>query len=105
MRCSSEKNHIGVTPSIIRVIIHNMMGADVNHPYPILLLINYWEIRPSLMSSRLDELLKQGVSQIATFVPWQVAEADISHKLTRFLQATSERRMSVYLILTPEVGV
>jgi hypothetical protein len=82
-----------------------MLGGDVNHPYPILLLVNYWEIRPSLMSARLADLSKQGISQIATFVPWQVAESDISHKLTRFLQVAAEKKMKVFLILSPEVGV
>lgn len=81
-----------------------MVGGDVN-PYPIILLVNYWEIRPSLMGTRLDDLLKKGISQIATFVPWQAVESDISHSLIRFLQAVSERRMSLHLILSPEVGV
>ncbi len=83
-----------------------MVGGDVN-AYPILLLVNYWEIRPSLIGSRLDELLRRGVTQVGTYIPWQVAESDISHTnmLTRFLQAAAERRINVFLILSPEVGV
>jgi len=81
-----------------------MMGVDTN-PYPIQLLVNYWEIRPSQMGKRLDELLRRGVTHLASFVPWQVVESDISHGLTRFLQAISDRRMTISLILTPEVGV
>jgi hypothetical protein len=57
------------------------------------------------MAERLNELLRQGVTRIATFVPWQVVESDISHRLMRFLQAATERKFSVSLILTPEVGV
>ncbi|MGZ3697574.1 MAG: hypothetical protein ACXVCH_05730 [Bdellovibrionota bacterium] len=68
-------------------------------------MINYWEIRPSKMGSHLDRLLRQGVTSIATFIPWQAVESDISHTLTKFLQAASERKMTVSLILTPEVGV
>ncbi len=81
-----------------------MLGGDVN-PYSIVLLVNYWEIRPSQMSARLDELLKRGVRQLATFVPWQAVESDISHTLIRFLQAIADRHMTVLLILSPEVGV
>jgi len=81
-----------------------MVGDEVNS-YPIQLLVNYWEIRPSRMGEHLDRLLRQGVSRIATFVPWQAVESDISHSLMRFLMATSERKMPLSLILTPEVGV
>lgn len=84
--------------------LHNMRGGDVNL-HPIQLLVNYWEIRPSLMGERLDEVLRNGVSHIATFVPWQAVESDISHLLVRFLQAAAERRMTVSLIVTPEVGI
>jgi hypothetical protein len=69
------------------------------------LVVNYWERRPRVMWSRLDELLQQGITHIATFVPWQAVESDISHTLTRFLQAVAERRMTVSLIITPEVGI
>ncbi len=73
------------------------------------LLVNYWEIRSSpknsLIGAKLDQLADRGVSQIATFVPWQAVESDISHMLVRFLQAIAERKMKVSLILSPEVGV
>jgi hypothetical protein len=81
-----------------------MLGGDVNL-YPILLLVNYWEIRPSRIGTRLDELLRRGITQFATFVPWQAAESDISNQLARVLQAAADREMRVYLILSPEVGV
>jgi hypothetical protein len=81
-----------------------MLSSNVN-PHPLLLIVNYWEIRPSLIGARLDELLKRGISQVCTFIPWQSAESDISHSLTRFLQALADRRMGVSLILSPEVGV
>jgi len=69
------------------------------------LVVNYWERRPRMMRARLDELLRHGVTHIATFVPWQAMESDISHTLARFLQAVADRRMTVSLIITPEVGV
>src|SRR5262249_42763507 len=73
--------------------------------HPIRLLVNYWEISPAALGSRLDELLHAGVTQIATFVPWQALESDISHMLPRLLQAVVERNMTLSLIVTPEVGV
>src|SRR4051794_4915925 len=82
-----------------------MMVRGEANSHPIQILVNYWEIRPSLMGARLDELLHSGVSHIATFVPWQAVESDISHTLSRFLQALAERRMTVSLILSPELGV
>ena len=81
-----------------------MTGIEGN-PHPIQLVVNYWERRPRIMRARLDELLQHGISHIATFVPWQAVESDISHTLSRFLQAASDRRMTVSLIVTPEVGV
>lgn len=73
------------------------------------LLVNYWEIRSSpknsLVGAKLDQLADRGVTQIATFVPWQAVESDISHMLVRFLQAIAERKMKVSLILSPELGV
>lgn len=81
-----------------------MLGDETNS-HPIQLVVNYWEIRPSLLGNRLDELIKKGVTHLATFVPWQAVESDISHLLPRFLQAIADRKMTVRLILTPEVGV
>ncbi|OFZ19772.1 MAG: hypothetical protein A2X94_17000 [Bdellovibrionales bacterium GWB1_55_8] len=46
-----------------------------------------------------------GVRHIATFVPWQALESDISHALPRFLLAAAERKLEVSLIVSPEVGV
>ncbi len=67
--------------------------------------MNYWEFRPTALVERLDELLQKGVTEIVSFVPWQAVEADISHLLTRFLQAAAERRIVVHLIVSPELGI
>lgn len=91
-----------MTPLFVRAILHNMAGL------PIQLVVNYWEIPNSgskKLSARLDDLLRRGVTNIATYIPWQAVESDISHTLTRFLLAAVDRKMSVTLILTPEVGV
>jgi len=104
-----------VTPEICRVILHHMSGGG--NPFPVQLLVNYWELCPtvggsaglsrknSALTERLDQLVRSGVRNIASFVPWQAIESDISHMLTRFLQATAERDISVSLIITPEVGI
>lgn len=81
-----------------------MVGPEVN-AHPIRLVVNYWEIPQSSLGARLEELLRNGISHVATFLPWQAVESDISHSLSRFLQAVSEREMSVSLIASPEVGV
>lgn len=81
-----------------------MNTAEINQ-HPIQILFNYWEIRPTLVGARLDDLIRQGVTHIATFVPWQAVESDISHTLVRFLQSLADRKMTVDLILTPEVGI
>ncbi|MBI2711366.1 MAG: hypothetical protein HYX41_00690 [Bdellovibrio sp.] len=57
------------------------------------------------LAARLDDLIKRGVTQVGTFIPWQAAESDISHALIRFLQASSERKIPVFLILSPELGI
>ena len=89
---------------LVRVILIPMRGRDVNQQ-PIQLLVNYWEVRPTLMAARLDELLRLGVTHVASFVPWQAVESDISHALPRFLESLADRKMTVSLILSPEVGV
>lgn len=76
-----------------------------NFVYPLQIVVNYWETRPSQMGAHLDELLRRGVTHISSFVPWQAAESDITHMLTRFLQAACERQMQVSLIVTPELGI
>src|SRR5262249_7869077 len=81
------------------------MTAAEHNLHPIQILFNYWEARPTLIGARLDGLIRQGITHITTFVPWQVVESDISHTLVRFLQAASDRKMAVDLILTPELGV
>lgn len=81
-----------------------MIGSEGN-PHPIQLVVNYWERRPKVMRAKLDELLRHGITHISSFVPWQAVESDISHTLARFLQAVADRRMTVSLIVTPEVGI
>ncbi|MBI3534834.1 MAG: hypothetical protein HY072_05035 [Deltaproteobacteria bacterium] len=81
-----------------------MLVRDVN-PYPIRLVINFWEYSNAQLGTKLDELLCLGLTHIASFVPWQLIESDISRSLNRFLQAVSERRMALSLVITPDVGV
>ncbi|MGK5083360.1 hypothetical protein WDW37_08630 [Bdellovibrionota bacterium FG-1] len=81
-----------------------MNNAERNQ-HPIQILFNYWEVRPTCVGARLDEFIRHGVTHISTFVPWQAVESDIAHTLVRFLQSVSERKMTVNLILTPEVGI
>src|SRR5690606_41094538 len=73
--------------------------------YPLQLLVNYWEMKPARLAEKLDQLLRQQVTHIASFVPWAIAENDISHGLTKFLQALADRGMSATLFVSPEVGV
>lgn len=88
-----------------------MVGGQINSTsnvpanFPIQLLINYWEIVPNQMAAKLDGLYRAGVKHIASFVPWQAVESDITHSLSRFLQAVADRKMTVSLIVTPELGV
>jgi hypothetical protein len=81
------------------------MNEAEHNPHPIQILFNYWEARPAVTGARLDALIRQGINHITTFVPWQVVESDITHTLVRFLQSVSDRKMTVDLILTPELGV
>ncbi len=88
-----------------------MAGVETNRN-PIQVVVNYWESRSSgtdatklALNSRLDQIMKQGITHITSFIPWQAVESDISHTLSRFLHAVAERRMSLQLIVTPEVGV
>jgi len=73
--------------------------------YPLQILVNYWELKPQRLAAKLDLLLRQGITHVSSFVPWQAAENDISHSLTKFLQLLTDRKMSATLILSPEVGV
>ena len=86
-----------MTPIPGYVILQNMLGVQ--------LIVNYWEQKPHLLNSYLDDLARKGVKNVVSFVPMQVFESDISHSLTRFLQAAQQRRMTLSLIVTPEVGV
>ncbi len=81
-----------------------MLGGETNS-YPIQLMFAYWEYRPSALNARLDELIRRGVTHLTSFVPWQAFEADIHHSLARFLSAVAERKLTLSLVLTPEVGV
>lgn len=73
--------------------------------YPLQVLVNYWETKPARLGTELNRLMRQGIRHVASFVPWQSAESDITHKLYKFLQAISDRKMTVTLIVSPEVGV
>lgn len=92
-----------MTPLLGRAIIHSMIATDRNHPVRV--LFNYWEIPPTWIARRLDSLVEQGVNRVISFVPWQALETDISHALSRFLQASFERNIYVSLIATPEPGI
>ncbi|MBU6375618.1 MAG: hypothetical protein KGQ59_06445 [Bdellovibrionales bacterium] len=67
--------------------------------------MNYWEFRPTVLVERLDQLIQRGVSEIVSFVPWQAVEADISHLLSKFLQAAADRNISVSLVVSPELAI
>ncbi len=67
--------------------------------------MNYWEFRPTALVERLDTLVQQGVTEVVSFIPWQVIEGDIQHLLSKFLHAAAERSISVHLIASPELGL
>ncbi len=73
--------------------------------HPIQILFNYWETRPTEVAGRLDAIVRNGVSCLVSFVPWQAIESDISHAFSKFLVAASERGLTLRLVLSPEVGV
>ncbi len=68
-------------------------------------MVNYWEFRPTALVDRLDTLVQQGVTEVVSFIPWQVVEGDIQHLLSKFLHAAAERSISVHLIASPELGL
>lgn len=87
-------------------MILNIMGiGEKTAIYPLQVLVNYWETKPARLGAELNRLMRQGIRHVASFVPWQSAESDITHKLYKFLQAISDRKMTVTLIVSPEVGV
>ncbi len=71
----------------------------------IVLLLNYWEYPTKVIQKKLSSWLQQGSPQVATFIPWQAAESDISHSLHHFLQLVAENNFQVSLIVTPELGL
>jgi len=95
-----------MTPYYFRAIIHNMFGGYVN-VYPFFLLINYWEHTYQELLDYCDCLVQSGTHRIISFIPWQLAETDTSHTqlLHAFLQMTSERKIHVFLVVTPELGL
>jgi hypothetical protein len=76
---------------------------------PVQLLVNYWEFSASSVQERSAEMIERlqasGVTQVATFVPWQAFESDIAHRLMKFLTVAHQKKMPVNIIITPEVGV
>lgn len=69
------------------------------------ILINYWEIKPSLYEARLQELALNDVSSVSAFVPWGHVETDIYHSLKKFLKAAHGARLKVKLYVMPELGL
>lgn len=80
------------------------MGSAGREPI-VQIVVNYWEIPPSKVSEKLELLTGRGIRSIASFVPWQIFEADISHALLKFLQAAADKKIAVTLIATPELGL
>ncbi len=82
-----------------------MVRARKTQIYPLQIAVNYWETRPSQMPSLLGQLQANGIRHVTAFIPWQNAECDIQHTLVRFLETIIEKKMSVSLVVSPEVGV
>lgn len=68
-------------------------------------LLNYWEIKPTLFEAKLTELALKEVQTVSTFVPWAYTESDIHHSLKKFLRAAWSRNLNVRLFVMPELGV
>lgn len=68
-------------------------------------LLNYWEIKPSLYEARLHELALKDVRTVSAFVPWAHVETDIYHSLKKFVRAAWAVRLHVRLFVMPELGV
>lgn len=81
-------------------------GAPSTQPrFPLQIVVNYWEISPVRIRAYLDEIVRSGLSEVTSFVPWRALESDISHGLLRYLRNAKECGLRVHLIVTPEPGV
>lgn len=81
------------------------MTVGQANPFPIQVVVNYWEKPAPLVGKWLDELLNRGIRYTTAFVPWHCFETDLTHSLRRFVLAAAERQIEVTLIPSPEVGV
>jgi hypothetical protein len=63
------------------------------------------DLLPRDLQSRMDLWAKNGIHSVATFVPWQAFESDLTHSLSRFLSAAIDRGISVRLLPMPEPGM
>ncbi len=72
---------------------------------PVYVLVNYWEIHPCDLRSTVNELVQEGIRSVASFVPWQAFESDISHGLSKWIHVCTEASITLTLIPTPELGV
>lgn len=68
-------------------------------------VINAWDVPAHQMGPSLDLWMQKGLRSFITFVPWQGFENDISRVFQRFLQHAYERRLSVDIVVTPELGM
>lgn len=73
--------------------------------FPIQITVSYWDIPASRMAAHLERLRGLGVSEITTFIPWQMFESDVSHALGKFLQVAADKKLRVQIVVTPELGV
>lgn len=81
------------------------MTVGQANPFPLQVVVNYWEKPAPLVGKWLDELLNRGVRYMTAFVPWHCFETDLTHSLRRFVQAAAERQIEVTLVPSLEVGV
>lgn len=75
---------------------------------PIEVIVEGWGFQPTpskTVARQLDRLVRSGVRRIVSIVPWQGIESDVSHRLSRFLQAAHSRKLAVSLVVSPEVGL
>jgi hypothetical protein len=81
-----------------------MMQGSSN-PFPIQVVVNYWEKPSSELGPWLDSFLTSGVRRLAALIPWHCFETDLTHSLRRFIQAAAERQIQLLLIPSLEPGV
>ncbi len=92
-----------MTPHFSHVILVNGWGIELNQQ-GIEILFNYWEYSSTELCAALDDLKKQNVDRVMSFVPWQALENDICHRLVKFLAFCVEREFEVHLVPSIEPG-